>query len=112
IDAAQAGLFVAAEEQRGTAMRAVVLKQPDVAVRVAKADQLLAEQQDAQGVRVRGRHLRRQHCRYPVLAHEVAHRRAWPDSGDQLVLFLLQHRSASPSFQPAEPTPWRLPWSP
>ena len=47
----------------------------------------------AQRVAVGRGQLRRQHGGHPVLAHEVAHRRAWADAGDQLVFFDLQHDS-------------------
>ena len=49
VDAAQAGFFVAAEEQGRAAVRAVVLDQADLAVGVAEGDELLAEEQDPHG---------------------------------------------------------------
>src|SRR5262245_57645490 len=47
VDAAQAILFVATEEQRSTPMRASVLDQADVVGSCAEGDQLLAQQLDA-----------------------------------------------------------------
>src|SRR4051794_19790372 len=44
VHASEAGLFVATEEQRRSAMRAVVLDQSNLTVRGAKADQIFAEQ--------------------------------------------------------------------
>jgi hypothetical protein len=53
VGAAQARLFVAAEEQRRAAVRAVVLDKADVAGGVSESDQLFAEKENADGVRVR-----------------------------------------------------------
>ena len=53
VDAAQAGFFIAAEEQRRAPMRAVALDQAGLAVGVAEADQLLAEQHYPQRIGVR-----------------------------------------------------------
>jgi 2-oxo-4-hydroxy-4-carboxy--5-ureidoimidazoline (OHCU) decarboxylase len=46
IDTAQAALFVAAEEERRAAVSAVLAEQPDLAVRIAKGDQVFAEKSD------------------------------------------------------------------
>ena len=91
VDAAQAGFFVAAEEQRGAAVRAVVLEQADLAVGIAEGDELFAEQHDAARVAVRLRQLAREQAWQPVLAHQLAHRRAGADATQQLVFFATQH---------------------
>ena len=84
IDAAQAAFLVAAEEQRGAAMRAAMLHDADAAVGVAEGDQLLAEQQEPHRLAV-GLQLRRQAGGNPVFAHQVAHRRARADAREHLV---------------------------
>ena len=75
IDAAQAAFLVAAEEQRGAAVRAAMLHDADPAVGVAEGDQLLAEQHQPHRLAV-GLELRRETGGNPVFAHQVAHRRA------------------------------------
>jgi hypothetical protein len=49
IDAAQSALFVAAEEERGRAVRAALVEEPEPAVRVAEEDEILTQQADADG---------------------------------------------------------------
>ena len=44
VDAAQPALLVAAEEERGAAVRAELVEQPDPALRVAEGHQVLAQQ--------------------------------------------------------------------
>ena len=75
IDAAQAAFLVAAEEQRGAAVRAAMLHDADPAVGVAEGDELLAEQQEPHRLAV-GLQFRRETGGNPVFAHQVAHRRA------------------------------------
>jgi hypothetical protein len=53
IDAAQPAFLVAAEEQRGAAMRAAVIENTDPPGTVAKSDQSLAEQHQTQRIAVR-----------------------------------------------------------
>src|SRR5205823_9522915 len=91
VHATQAALFVTREEQRGAAVWAVVLEQPDLALRVAEGDQLFAEQQDTHRVAVGSWQLAREHGWHPVLAHQRAHRRPRSDAGNQLIIFLAEH---------------------
>jgi len=87
INAAQAAFFVAAEEQRGAAMRAAVIEHADPPCAVAKGDQPLAQQHHAQRVAV-GSQFRRQAGRHPVLPHQRAHRGAGADTRQQFVFHL------------------------
>ena len=75
VDAAQAAILVAAEEQAGAAVRAAVVHDAHAAGAVAKGDQPLAQQHQAQRVAIGGE-LARQHGRQPVLAHQAAHQGA------------------------------------
>ena len=80
IDAAQAAVFVAREIERRAAMRAVRAEQADLALRVAEGDQILAEQAHAKRRPVALGEFGGQQRRLPVLAQQVAHRRAGPDA--------------------------------
>src|SRR6266700_224345 len=75
IDAAQTAFFVAAKEQRGAAMRASMIQYANMPQAVAKSDQTLAQQHEAQWVAI-GCEFRRQAGRQPVLTHQRAHRGA------------------------------------
>ena len=88
IDAAQPALFVAAEEHRRAAMRTVRGDEADDAVRIAKRDQVFAEQAHARGRTVAFGHFFREQRREPVAAEQVAHRRAGSDSGEAFVIGL------------------------
>src|ERR1700721_3949428 len=90
IDAADAVVLVAAEEQRGAAMRTAVVHHADAARRVAKRDQLLAEEHEAHGIAV-GLQLRGFEPGQPVMAHETAHRRAGTDAGENLGILQRRH---------------------
>ena len=78
IDAAQAALLVAAEEQRGATMRAALVHHTHPARAVAEGDELFAKQHEAQRVAI-ALELRRLQRRQPVLPHQLAHRRAGAD---------------------------------
>ena len=93
IDAADAALFVAAEEERRAAMRTVVLDEADRAVAIAERDQVLAEQPHAQWVAVGVGQLGRKQRRHPVPTQGETHRRPGSDASDQLVILTPQHRS-------------------
>jgi hypothetical protein len=93
IDAAQAALLIAAEEQGGTAMRAAVIEDADPPRTVAKRDQLLAQEHQAQRIAVGGQ-FRRQTGRQPILAHQSAHRGAGSDAGQQFVFGCSGHVAA------------------
>ena len=91
VDAAQPGFFVAPEEQRRAAMRAVVLR----AGRPARWCRGRRPGPRRAGGRApdrnRARQLRAQRERLPEPAQQVAHRRARSDSRQQLVVFLRKH---------------------
>ena len=91
VDTAQAVCLVAAVKERGAAVRAGVLEQSHLAGGDAEADEILAQQADAQRRAARRWQLVRAHGRYPVLAHEFAHGspRAYPT--EDIVVFLAQH---------------------
>ena len=78
IDAAQPALLVAAEEQRGAAVRAAVVDHADPAGAVAEGHELLAQQHQARR-RAVALELRRLQRRQPVVPHQLAHRRAGAD---------------------------------
>src|SRR5207244_3063410 len=69
VDAAQTGLLVAAEEERGATVRAVAVDESDRSVAVPKRDQVLAEKGDAHRRTVRVRQLVGQQARHPEPAH-------------------------------------------
>ena len=92
IDAPQAGFLVASKPQRGAAMRAELVDEPDAALAVAKTDELLPEQLNAHRRAVRLRHFARKEGRNPIPPQHIAHRRARSYSRHQLVLFACQHR--------------------
>ena len=91
IDAADAVLLVAAEKQRGAAMRAAVVHDADPARAVAERDQLFAEQHEPHR-RAVALELRRHHRRDPILPHQLAHHRAGADAGQIFAVLLLAHR--------------------
>src|SRR5437660_8511268 len=81
--------------------------QPDLASRIAEGHEILAEQADLPGWAVGLRQLRGGQERHPVLAEQVAHRRAAPDPTHQLVVFLREHRlpPSRGAPRPAGPSP-------
>ena len=97
VDAAQSALFVAAEEQRGAAMRTKRIDDADVAVRIAKRYQIFAQQTHAHRRAVGFGQLFGKQRREPVAAEQVPHRRARTDTGEAFVILLTQH-SAAPNF--------------
>src|SRR5579862_8682370 len=106
IDAADAVFLVAPQKQRGAAMRAAVVHDPDPARTVAERDQLLAEQKQANWRAIRLQ-LRRHRRRQPVFAHQPAHHRAGPDA-DQILAVLPAH-GLIPHDQNAKPRPVPVP---
>ena len=78
IDTADAAFFVAAEKQRGAAVRATMIHDADPAGIIAKRDQLLAEQHQADR-HPAARDFRRHQRRDPVFPHQPAHRGARAD---------------------------------
>src|SRR5262249_62196508 len=91
IDAAQAAFFVATKKQRGATVRTILLQKPDVALRIAKGDQILAQQPDAHRQAIWLGDLAAEQSWDPISAHRVAHRGAWAHPGDQLVFLARQH---------------------
>ena len=81
IEAAQAAFLVAAEEQRGAAVRAAMVDHADPAGAVAEGDQLLAQQHEAHR-RAVALELRGFERRHPVQPHQLAHRRAGAGPGE------------------------------
>src|SRR5580692_45928 len=88
VPAAQARLFGTAEGEGGTAVRALLGQQPELAASVPEQDQVLAEQPPPRrypACHVVGGH------RPPVPAQQVPHRGSWPDRGEALVFLLAEH---------------------
>jgi hypothetical protein len=94
VDAAQATLLVAAEEQRRTAVRAAMVEDADAPGGIAERNQRLAQQHQPQRIAVGGQ-LARQTRRDPILPHQITHRGAGADTGQQLVFRLRGHRAIS-----------------
>src|SRR6266705_5867476 len=86
IDAADTAVFVAAEEKVRAAVRAVRLDQPYPAFRVAKGDQVLAHQFDADRRAVGLGNFTRERNRLPEAPEILAHRSAGIRAGEQLVV--------------------------
>jgi hypothetical protein len=80
IDAAESLLLVAAIEERGPAVRAVVLDEADLAGGDAEGDQVLAQQADTHRRAIRLGQLTGEQDGDPVLPDEVPHRRAGSDA--------------------------------
>jgi hypothetical protein len=80
IDAADAIVLVAPEEERSHPMRATMVHDAGAAAGIAEGDQPLAEQHQAARIAV-GDELFGSQRRDPVLAHQFAHHRARPDAG-------------------------------
>ena len=91
IQAAQAALLVAAEQQGGSPVRAFLVEQAEPPVAVAEGDHALAERLDQQGGAVGLGDLLDQADRRPVLAHQPAHRGVALHPGQQVVFFCRQH---------------------
>src|SRR5262249_20076589 len=91
IGAADAVFLIATEVERRTAVRAEFIDQPDLAVAVAKGEQLLAEDLRAHRRTIRLGDLAREQDRHPVAAHQVAHRRAGAGAHERFG-HLLVHR--------------------
>jgi hypothetical protein len=72
-------------------MRTVGLEQPDPARGVAEHNEVFAQQPHTQGSAIRLRQLVRKHDWNPVLADEVAHRRARADARQDVVLLFGGH---------------------
>jgi hypothetical protein len=91
IDAAQSGIFVAAEEHRRTAVRAERADETDGARAVAIGNEIFAEQAHANRRAVRVRQFRGERERIPIPAKRSTHRRAGIGAGDALVILAAQH---------------------
>ena len=75
VEAAQAALLVAAQRERRAPVRAMLVQHADAAGGVAKRHQILAQQPHAHRRPVALGDLFGQTRRYPVAAHQLAHRR-------------------------------------
>jgi hypothetical protein len=91
VNATQAALFVATEEETRAAMRTVLIEKADLAVRVAESDQVFAKDAKSNGVRIGRWQLGRKQRRQPEAAKELAHGRTWPGATQKVVLCLTQH---------------------
>jgi hypothetical protein len=87
VDAANAALLIATEVKRGAAVRTVSLDDADFVVGVAKGDQILAEQAQANGRAIWIGQLVTQHRGQPEAAKQFAHRRSRPDTTREFVIF-------------------------
>src|ERR1700704_2287838 len=82
-------------------MWTVILKQANFAIGIPERDQSLSKEEDPYRVRVSRGQLRGQRRGHPVLAHQVAHQRAWSNPTQLLVLFSGQHDVQA--YQPRRP---------
>ena len=87
VDAAQAMLFVAPEEQRCAPVRAVQAQDARAAGAVAESDEVLAEDSEASGRTIGCGQFGGEQRRHPVLPEELAHGRARANLREQLVVF-------------------------
>ena len=88
IDAAQAALLVAPEEERCASVGAELVEQPHAPAGVAERDQALAEQADADGGAVGLGQLTGEERGHPVPAHRGAHGGAGADAGEEVVVLV------------------------
>ena len=86
VDAAQAAVLVAAEEEVGAAVRAAGLDQADTAIARAEGDQVLSHHAQTNRWRVRRRQLARERHGQPVPAEILAHCRARTCANEKLVV--------------------------
>lgn len=91
IEAAQPAFLVAAEEQRGLAVRAELAEHADPPVRVAIGDQILAEKPDPDRRAITLDELLGEQGGRPVPPHQLPHRGIALDPREDLVLLLRQH---------------------
>ena len=91
IDAAQAILLVAAEEQRRPAVRAEGVEQTHPALAVTEGDEVLAQRLDAHWLAVRPRQLFRERYGQPEAAEELTHRGLGIGIRYELVVFFGKH---------------------
>ncbi len=68
-------------------MRAELVDETDPALAVAKPEELFAEQLHPHRLAVGLGQFAGHQRRDPVAAQHLAHRRSWPDAGDQFVVF-------------------------
>ncbi len=94
IDAAQAALLVAREEQGRAAMAAIGVEQSDAARAVAEGDEVLAQEPHADGRAVALRQLARERRGLPIAPEQLARRRAGRDPDQAFVLLGTQHGEA------------------
>jgi len=105
IDAADAVLLVAADEERGAAVRAAVVHDADPAGAVAEGDQLFAQDHQAHRIAVR-LYLGGEAGRHPVLPHEGTHDGSGANAGEVgAVLWLHGSGSSLVVFDRLDPPP-------
>ena len=95
VHAAQTGLLVATQKQRGSPMGTPLIQQPDSACGVAEGHQALPQKSYPHRWPV-GLQLPREQRRDPVPSHQYAQRSPRPRPRHQLVLFSRQHRLCNP----------------
>src|SRR5690606_27576659 len=91
VDAGQTVVLVASEEQRRTAMGTVRIENAHLARRVAESYKILTEQSQADGSAVGLRQLRGEERWKPIVAKDLAHRRALGYRGQDSVSLRTQH---------------------
>src|SRR5581483_8417206 len=99
VEAADPALLVSAEEEGGLTVGTTLFHDADMTVAVAKCNEVLAEEPDADWVTVRLRQLLRETTRHPCPADELAHWGPGPGSHDQFCIFHRQHGSALSSIR-------------
>lgn len=102
IQAAQAGVFVAAVDQRRTTVRTILVEHANVAFRVPEYDQVFAEHARFDRRAVRLADLFDEANRRPVSAHQLAHRGIAFDAAQQFVFLVGQH-----VMSPGERSPYQ-----
>src|SRR3954469_11908394 len=107
IDAAQARLLVAAEEQRGATMRTGLLHETHRARAVAEGYEVFAEHAQTHRRAVRRRQLVRQHHGQPEATEHLTHRRAGSHLGQKRVVVFTKHASP-PSRSPPDLYAWGI----
>ena len=91
IEAAQAAFFVAAQHQRGAAVRTVFVQHAKAALGIAECHEVVAERANTHRRAVVLGDFFGKAGRHPVLPHQLAHRRAVLDAAQEIVLLDCQH---------------------
>src|SRR5262245_10833384 len=84
IQTAESALFVAAEDERSTAVQAMLAEHAEPSARVAEDDEVFAKHAYPNGCAVGLDNLFRHAGRQPMTAHDLAHRRVADDAGQKI----------------------------